>query len=115
MTASRKYCQKKAASCLPLLDVVVSGVLAERRFVPTDKRLEIMKQTRDWRPEVVREVKRIQGALALDFRLHMGSADDSATLAKWVDAYCLSSADQTSIPWQACAASLVWFIGGEGK
>ena len=40
---------------------------------------------------------------------HADENDD--VLAKNIDRYCVQTADTTSLAWQACASSLVWFIG----
>jgi hypothetical protein len=115
MTAAKRFCQKRPKeewpSCVLYSDMVVSNLLAEKRLVSNDKRYEIMKRTREWRHEVVREIRRAQGALAVDYRLRMGEATDAPTLARNIDAFCLQTADATGLSWQVCASSLLWFIG----
>jgi hypothetical protein len=32
-----------------------------------------------------------------------------------IDGYCVLAADKSSLPWQACAAALVWFISAESS
>jgi hypothetical protein len=114
MTASRRYCRRKGLSdlerCHATMDVVVSNVLASKRLINADKRYEIMKRFRDPRKELAREMRRIQGALAVDFRFRMGNTEDDATTARAIDTYCLATADETNIAWQSCASSLVWFL-----
>ena len=81
----------------------------------TARRYELMKGAKDPRAELKREMRRIQGALAVDLRLHMGGAsDDDADVARHIDRFCLTTADATSLSWQACASSLVWFLRAEG-
>lgn len=109
MTAARRFCKPKDAGCPLVMDVVVSNVLAEAHFVPTERRYEIMKEHRDYRAEVARELRRIQGALAVDFQLR-GAEAPARPLPAQIDAYCVTAADKTHLSWQACAASLVWFI-----
>jgi len=116
MTAAQRYCRNKKAAdarrCPIYMDVAVSNVLADRQLVSTDRRYELMRRYRDPRRELAREVQQVQGALAVDFRLRMGEvkADDDDRLAKNIDRYCVLTADTTSLAWQACASSLVWFI-----
>jgi hypothetical protein len=117
MTAAQKYCKSKKAGdahrCPIYMDVAVSNVLADRQLIPIDRRYELMRRFRDPRKELAREVRQTQGALAVDFRLRMGEhADDNDDiLAKNIDRYCVQTADTTSLAWQACSSSLVWFIG----
>jgi hypothetical protein len=60
------------------------------------------------------ELRRIQGALAVDFRQRMGESRSDAELARDIDQFCLATADATNLPWQACASSLTWFLRVEG-
>jgi hypothetical protein len=114
IAAARKACEGRAnaADCLVYEDVIVSNVLAEQRFVPTARRYELMTQSKSWRADVAREIRRIQAALAADLRLRTrGSLATTPALARAIDAYCSSSAFETGLSWQICASSLVWFIG----
>lgn len=114
MTAARRFCQKRppaeGADCTLYLDVVVSNLLAEKRLVPTEHRYEIMRKSRDWRHEVNREIKRLQGELAVDFHLRKGEPTEVPRLAQALDEFCLETPDQTGLSWQICAASLLWFV-----
>jgi hypothetical protein len=114
MTAARRFCQKRPKAelgdCGIYLDMVVSNLLAEKKLVPTERRYEIMRHARDWRREVGRELKRIQGELAVDFHLRMGEAQEPNALARDIDGYCLQTPDQTGLSWQVCASSLLWFV-----
>ena len=111
MTASRRFCKGREASCPFLMDVVVSNVLAEARFVPAERKYEIMKTHRDYRAEVAREIRRIQGGMAMDFRLRSMDAPSEEPLPARIDTYCVATADKSNLSWQECASSLVWFIG----
>lgn len=108
MTASRRYCRD--AQCAITMDVIVSNLLGEAQLVPTEQRYQILSREKDYRRALAREVRRQQGALALDFRLRMGAADGDETLAREIDDYCRRTADDTGLAWQTCASSLVWFI-----
>jgi hypothetical protein len=117
MTAARRFCQKRPAAeakdCGLTLDVVVTNLLAEKRLVPNEKRYDIMRRARDWRREVMRELKRQQGELAVDFRLRMGDFASTQELARKIDRYCLQPPESAGLSWQVCAASLIWFVGAE--
>jgi hypothetical protein len=114
MTAAKRFCAKRPAAegadCELYLDVVVSNLLAEKRLVPTERRYEIMRRVRDWRREVGRELKRIQGDLAVDFHLRRADTTEPPQLAKDIDTYCLETGDETGLSWQVCASSLIWFV-----
>jgi len=114
MTASRRYCRRRGESearrCQAGMDVAVSNLLGDAQLIAPDKRYQIMMR-KDYRRELAREIRRIQGALAVDFRLRKGEAEDDDSLAKNIDQYCLATADDTNLAWQTCVSSLVWFIG----
>jgi hypothetical protein len=116
MVATRRYCHDRGAAdaqrCPAYMDVVVSNVLADERLIPPDKRYQIVRENADYRPALARELRRIQGTLAVDFRLRTGETRDDGALAAKIDGYCLASADETQLSYQACVSSLVWFIRG---
>jgi hypothetical protein len=116
MVATRRYCHDRgdaeARRCPAYMDVVVSNVLADERLIPPDERYRIVRENVDYRPALARELRRIQGTLAVDFRLRTGEAQDDGALAAKIDGYCLSSADETKLSYQSCVSSLVWFIRG---
>jgi hypothetical protein len=116
MTAARRFCKRGEAElhgCLVVLDVLASNVLAEDRWIAPERRYEIMRAQRDWRRAVAAELRRIQGALAVDFHLREGDAADDAALARKIDHFCLTTSDETNLAWQTCAATLVWFVERE--
>jgi hypothetical protein len=113
MTASRQYCKKKGDDpqrCNLVFDVVVAKLLGDAQLISTEKRYQIMTRTKDYRAELERETRRLAGALAVDFRLHASEAPTDAQLARDLDHYCLVASDDNAMPWQACVASLAWFI-----
>ncbi len=114
MTAARRYCRSGGARCHAMLDVVISNVLADKQLIPTQRRYELMSSAKDPRRELARELRRVQGALAVDFRLRTGATEGSdSELSRRIDQYCLTTADVINLPWQACASSLVWFLRTE--
>ena len=113
ITNSRRWCAKRpkaeAASCPLLMDVVVANVLAEKEHLTTTQRYDIMREHKDYRTEMSRQVRRIQATIAADFELRTGTS--AFTIPGRIDRYCLSRADESDLSWQSCAAVLVWFIG----
>jgi hypothetical protein len=115
MTAARRYCKQRgedADRCGRDFDVVISNVLADEQLIPPLKRYEIMRTNKDYRRALAAELRRLQGALAVDFRLRTGDAADDAALAAHMDQFCLATSDETNLAWQTCVSSLVWFIAG---
>lgn len=116
MTAARRYCKRGEAElhgCLVVLDVLASNVLAEEQWIGPERRYELMRANRDWRHALAAELRRAEGALAVDFHLREGDAADNAALARKIDHFCLVSSDETNLAWQTCAATLVWFVERE--
>ena len=116
MTAARRFCKRGEAElhgCLAVLDVLASNVLAEDQWIGPERRYELMRAQRDWRHALAAELRRIQGALAVDFHLREGDAADDAALARKIDHFCLTTSDETNLAWQTCAATLVWFVERE--
>jgi hypothetical protein len=111
-----RYCHDRpegdAARCALYMDVVISNVLADRRLIPPAKRYQIVRENQDYRPALAREVRRIEGILAVDFRLQTGDTADIPKMAANIDRYCLSGVDDAKFSYQACVSSLVWFIKG---
>ncbi len=117
MVAARAWCRRNVLKdCALLTDLLADNALAERHFIPTQARYAIMEKHRDTRLAIRRELFRLHAALALDFYLTTGSGcgDDAQCLAPKIDRYCLDTADQSNLSWQACAGALVWFVGTAG-
>jgi hypothetical protein len=113
ITATRRRCKGKGDACALVSDLVVTAALAERHFISPARRHEIMKQHKDFRTELGRELGRRQAALALDFFVNSrGTCEDgdAVCFAAALDSYCAKAADQQSLSWQHCAATLVWFV-----
>lgn len=116
MVAMDRYCRERgeadARRCRLSLDVIVANVLADERLIPTERRYQIMRDNKDHRAAIAKELRRIQALLAVDYRLQSGGADEPAAMASSIDRYCLATADESHLPYQICVASLVWFIKG---
>jgi hypothetical protein len=114
MVAVQRYCRDlggaDAVRCPLTMDVVVSNVLADEHLIPFERRYQIVHENADYRPALAAELERIQGSLAVDFRLATGDARDPSALAANIDRYCLATADDTKFSYQTCVSSLVWFI-----
>jgi hypothetical protein len=117
MTAARQYCKGgdagAARRCNLALDIIVSNVIADEQLISSEKRYQIMRAYKDYRRRLAEERRRLQGALAVDFRLRVGDTDEDARLAPAIDHYCLTYADETNLAWPACVSSLVWFMRAE--
>jgi hypothetical protein len=114
MTAARRFCRDRddAERCADGMDVILGNLLGEAQLIPLDKRYQIMTHAKDYRRELARELRRIQGVLAVDLAQRMGDAgDDDARLAAHIDRYCLATGDEHDLAWPTCVSSLVWFIG----
>jgi hypothetical protein len=114
MVAAQRYCRDlgdaDAARCPLAMDIVVSNVLADERLIPLDRRYQIVQANADYRLALAAELQRIQGRLAVDFRLGTGEARGTDALAVNIDRYCLATADDTKFSYQTCVSSLAWFI-----
>lgn len=109
--ATRRWCVGRDAKCGALADAAISNLLAEKRLVPAERRSEITRGVPDARKAVERELARVAGSLAVDFRLHTGEpTGDDHELARRIDRYCLEAGDVSGLSWQACASTLVWFL-----
>lgn len=116
IVAVQRYCHDRGEAeerrCSLYMDVVVSNVLADRRLIPPERRYQIVRANPDYRPALARELVRIQGTLAVDFRLQTGDVEDLTRMATNIDRYCLAGVDDATFSYQACVSSLVWFIKG---
>lgn len=119
LIAAEHYCHDRtdaeAARCPLTMDVILSNVLADARLLPAAKRYEIIRANADYRPALAREIRRIQGILAVDFRLHSTGAEAPAAMAADIDRYCLAGGSEATLTYPACVSSLVWFIKGPSE
>lgn len=102
------------ARCKRAMDVAVACALAEERLVSREQRAEIVRTSGShWRSALARELRHVQGRLAVDFRVHAPNATrDTHTLAAAIDHFCLTTADETSISYPTCVASLLSYTRG---
>jgi hypothetical protein len=116
MTAAKRYCRDHgdAGRCPLYMDIVLAKVLADEQLIPSERRYQIMRNHKDYRHALAEELRRLRGALAVDFRLRTGEADDDTTLARNIDHYCLSTSDETRLAVPTCVSSLVWFLRVDG-
>jgi hypothetical protein len=119
MTAARRWCHKRsdadAGGCPLYMDVVLATVLADEQLIAPERRYQIMRTHKDYRRALAGELRRLRGALAVDFRLRTGEASDDQTLARNIDHYCLTTSDETNLAVPTCVSSLVWFICVDGE
>jgi hypothetical protein len=115
LVAMERDCSQRgdsAGRCRLTMDVVASNALADERLIPPADRYRILRDNVDYRAALARELRRIQGGLAVEFRLFAGDVREPHPLAESIDRFCLTSADDTRFPYPTCASSLAWFIRG---
>jgi hypothetical protein len=98
--------------CKRAMDVAVANALADERLMPREERVQILVSNADPRAALARELRSIQGRIAVDFRVHAKKTGDTRSLATEIDRYCLGTADKTSLSYQACVSSLLWYMRG---
>lgn len=101
-------------SCGLYSDVVVTNKLSEKHFVSSDEKYKIMKEHRNYRRELRKELRRRYARLATEFQLSGHASckhDDNQCLAGGVDGFCFAYADTRNLSWQHCVAALTWFVG----
>jgi len=115
MSVARRYCaaKKGGSVCSLYADVIASRALAEDYFLSSAARYALLQQSRDPRGAIERELRRMEGELAVDMRLSSCrcATDDTRCLALAIDGFCVAAGDEHDLPWQACVAALTWFIG----
>jgi hypothetical protein len=125
LVAMGRICRERGAgdsmagnACLVALDVIATNALADERLIPPARRYQITRESADYRKALAEELRRIQGNLAVDFRLKAeksGASETPSAMAENVDAFCRAQADDTNLAYQACVASLVWFVAVEPR
>jgi hypothetical protein len=114
--AAARACKEelRAPGCAEITDVLLAVAVAEDSFVSPDERTELSLRA-GGRRELAQRIRRARSELALDFRLRAGAPGaKDARLPAQIDAYCLRTAHETLLAWQACAASLIWTLAGPG-
>jgi hypothetical protein len=113
--SARRYCKERGEPrCEKTMDIVLCGVLADDRLIPPEERYRIVRENKDYRRALARELARIRGTLAVDFRLREGSGDEGASAGAHIDRYCREAADDTHLSYTTCVASLVLYIARAG-
>jgi hypothetical protein len=112
---ARRNCSKKSASCREISDVIIVNKLNEKKFVSPEERFRLMQKAGgSFGTAYSQLLWRKYAFLATELMLFPGAGctdDGPACLGRAIDEYCLANADPKSIPWQACASAVVWFIG----
>jgi hypothetical protein len=107
------------AGCAAAADVVVTNLHAENAFVPETARMRLVAAGADYHGGVMREMRTRLELLASELVLAApGAAADGAR----IDTFCAERDRDVvacepgarlcvpSLPWQRCAAGLVWYV-----
>jgi hypothetical protein len=98
--------------CKRAMDVAVANALAGERLIPREDRVQILVSNANPRVALARELRRVQGRMVVDFRVHARNTSDPHALAAEIDRYCLGTADDARLAYQACVSSLLWYMRG---
>jgi hypothetical protein len=98
--------------CKRAMDVAVANALAAERLIPREERVQILVSSPQPRTALARELRSVQGRMAVDFRAHAKNTGDPRALASEIDRYCLGTADDARLAYQACVSSLLWYMRG---
>ena len=118
LEAARRNCRQRRGlarrRCRLVSDTIVANRFSEPRFLSRSTRYRIMKEHRNYRAELLAELRRRYARLATGLYLEFPVSADAPTadLAASIDAYCLQIAGQRRrLSWSHCVAAVVWFIG----
>ena len=118
---ARELCGKR--SCLAAADVIVTNQHAERDLVDEPTRMRLVRTSSDYHAAVLVELRARYAILAAELAL----ARPAASLALQIDRLCVerdqiarrcasdAAACLGSLPYQRCAAALVWFASTEPR
>ncbi len=118
LEAARRNCRQRRGParrrCRLVSDVIVANRFSEPRFLPRSVRYRIMNEHRNYRTELLAELRRryarLVTGLYLDASLAVGAPPE--VLAQAIDTYCLDVAGRRRrLSWSHCVAAVVWFIG----
>jgi hypothetical protein len=118
-SVGESVCAGKDAWCVPAADIILTNLHAENAFVPETTRMRLVATGADYHPAMLAEMRKRQAILAAELVLAApGSKADGAR----IDAFCADRDREVvacepgaklcvpSIPWQRCAAGLVWYV-----
>ena len=112
---ARELCGSR--SCLAAADIIITNQHAERDLVDEPTRMRLVRTSSDYHAAVLVELRARYAILAAELAL----ARPEASLAAQIDRLCVerdriarrcapdAAACLASIPYQRCAAALVWF------
>ena len=118
LEAARRNCRQRKGEarrrCRLVSDTIVANRFSEPRFLSRATRYRIMKEHRDYRAQLLAELRRRYARLVTDLYLRVPVAVDrsAATLASAIDTYCLDiTARRRRLSWSHCVGAVVWFVG----
>ena len=118
LEAARRNCRQRRGParrrCQLVSDAIVANRFSEPRFLPRSVRYRIMNEHRNYRAELLAELRRRYARLVTGLYLDASLAVEASTdvLAGAIDDYCLDVAGRRRrLSWSHCVAAVVWFIG----
>jgi hypothetical protein len=99
--------------CAMISDVIVTNQVNEKQFVSREERFSLLQKSgaTTFSSAYSKIVLRKYALVTTEFLLSQPDCQDDACLARSIDDYCLKHADIRNLPWQGCAASIIWFLG----
>jgi len=121
-TQARAICAAKpdAAGCIAAADIVLTNQHAANALVDEQTRVKLVRSSTDYHGALLHELHAIYALLAAEFALAVPGSDSD--LAARIDQFCRerdrevhrcapgARACVPSLPWQRCAAALVWYV-----
>jgi hypothetical protein len=110
------------AGCAAAADVVATNLHAENAFVPETTRMRLVAAGADYHGGVMREMRARLELLASELVLAMAGSGGAAADGARIDTFCAERDRDVvacepgaklcvpSVPWQRCAAGLVWYV-----
>jgi hypothetical protein len=101
--------------CLPVADLVIVNKMNEESFISKEERFRISQNSARYAEDYAAALGAKYALLASQVMLQAKvKCPDSGPgcLVRDIDRYCKVTSDKKSLPWQACAGALVWYVGG---
>ena len=114
MEAGERNCKQMKSSMTPgacdaATDIAIVNRLSERFFLPASERYRVARSASNVKEAIKYEIQKRRAALATRFRL--SDFYSASKIETGLDNFCLKNAKLTDLPWQQCAAAVIWIIG----
>jgi hypothetical protein len=94
-------------SCHLVADVALANLLGESELIDDKTRIGLMNESGGFRAAMRAELRRRYATLAAEMAL----TTTHAAAAEQIDAFCAGT--RRTLPWQRCAAAIVWYVGSD--